>query len=115
MNAAQYTCLGLFVAALTLSCRGCVGKLFYYPDQEVHDLPARHGLKFEEVTFSSRDGTRLSGWFIPAVGTPQGTVIHFHGNAQNMTSHFGFVSWLPQAGFNLFVFDYRNHWGDVAH
>jgi fermentation-respiration switch protein FrsA (DUF1100 family) len=36
-------------------------------------------------------------------------VIHFHGNAQNMSAHFGFVSWLPAEGFNLFVFDYRGY------
>jgi len=36
-------------------------------------------------------------------------VIHFHGNAQNMSAHFGFVSWLPAQGFNLFVFDYRGY------
>jgi hypothetical protein len=36
-------------------------------------------------------------------------VIHFHGNARNMTAHFGFVSWLPAQGFNLFVFDYRGY------
>jgi len=99
----------LLVVAVSLSCQGCVGGMFYYPDQQVYATPARHGLKYEEVTFPSRDGTLLSGWFIPAVGAARGTVIHFHGNAQNMTSHFGFVSWLPSQGFNLFVFDYRGY------
>lgn len=51
----------------------------------------------------------LSGWFIPATTPALGTVIHFHGNAQNMTSHYSFVSWLPRNGFNLFVFDYRGY------
>ncbi|ACM21604.1 hydrolase or acyltransferase, alpha/beta fold family [Geotalea daltonii FRC-32] len=99
----------VLLIALTVLCQGCVGRLFYYPDKETYDTPARHGLPFEEVTFASKDGTRLSGWFIPAVGKPKGTVIHFHGNAQNMTAHFGFVSWLPAEGFNLFVFDYRGY------
>jgi len=99
----------MIILALSLSCQGCVGGMFYYPDKEVYDTPARHGLPYEEVTFPSRDGTRLTGWFIPSVGAPKGTVIHFHGNAQNMTSHFGFVSWLPGQGFNLFVFDYRGY------
>jgi fermentation-respiration switch protein FrsA (DUF1100 family) len=83
--------------------------MFYQPDHKIYDTPVRHGLKYEQVSFSSKDGTRLSGWFIPAVGTPRGTVIHFHGNAQNMTAHFGFVAWLPAQGFNLFVFDYRGY------
>lgn len=99
----------LGVLLLMICCQGCVNSMFYYPDQTVYDTPDRHGLKYEEVSFTSRDGTRLSGWFVPAVGTSKGTVVHFHGNAQNMTSHFSFVSWLPAAGFNLFVFDYRGY------
>ena len=109
MNPVKKTSLLLFALAFAFSCQGCVGRMFYHPDRTVYDTPDRHGLKYEEVTFSSRDGTRLSGWFVPAVGKAKGTVIHFHGNAQNMTAHFGFVSWLPAQGFNLFVFDYRGY------
>lgn len=109
MSAAKRFSLLLFLLPLTFSCQGCVSGMFYQPDHKVYDTPDRHGLKYEQVTFSSKDGTQLSGWFIPAVGTPRGTVIHFHGNAQNMTAHFGFVAWLPAQGFNLFVFDYRGY------
>lgn len=94
---------------LCAACTGCVGQMFYYPDGKVYGTPVAHGLKYDEVTFYSKDGTRLSGWFVPAKGIAKGTVIHFHGNAQNMTAHFDFVSWLPAEGFNLFVFDYRGY------
>ena len=88
--------------------------LFYYPDRVQYDTPERAGLAFEKVYFASADGTRLSGWFIPAKGYPsplevKGTVIHLHGNAQNMTAHWQFVDWMPKRGFNLFVFDYRGY------
>jgi len=88
--------------------------LFYYPDHFQYDTPERVGLAFEKVTFLSMDGTRLSGWFIPAEGfdrprEAKGTVIHLHGNAQNMTAHWQFVDWMPMRGFNLFVFDYRGY------
>jgi fermentation-respiration switch protein FrsA (DUF1100 family) len=39
----------------------------------------------------------------------KGTVVHFHGNAQNMSAHWQFMAWLPQRGFNVFVFDYRGY------
>lgn len=88
--------------------------LFYYPDSMLYDTPKRAGLDYEKVFFKSVDGTRLSGWFIPAVGVAsprdaKGTVIHLHGNAQNMTAHWQFVQWMPLRGFNLFVFDYRGY------
>ncbi len=88
---------------------GCADRFVYYPTREVYGTPGDLGLRYEEVTFHSADGTALSGWFVPATGTAQGTVVHFHGNAQNMTAHFGYVSWLPREGFNVFVFDYRGY------
>jgi hypothetical protein len=84
-------------------------RAFYYPDSHIYTTPDADGLDYEQVRFESEDGTELTGWFISAEGRPQGTVVHFHGNAQNMTAHYSFVSWLPRNGFNLFVFDYRGY------
>ena len=97
--------------ASVITCVGCANRMFYYPDNRVYDTPALHRLPYEAVTFESLDGTKLTGWFVPAVGDAKATVIHLHGNAQNMTSHFSFVSWLPAEGFNVFVFDYRGYGG----
>jgi fermentation-respiration switch protein FrsA (DUF1100 family) len=99
---------------LSFSLSGCVSSPFYYPDHVLYNTPANTGLKFENVVFASGDGTRLTGWFIPAAGyqkpkSAKGTVVHFHGNAQNMSAHWQFVAWLPQRGFNVFVFDYRGY------
>jgi len=88
---------------------GCASRLFYFPDARVYQRPTAEGYAYEEVSFASRDGTRLTGWLVWAPGEARGTVVHFHGNAQNMTAHYSFVDWLPRAGFNLFVFDYRGY------
>ncbi len=85
---------------------------FYFPDRVKYDTPERAGLAFESVYFNSADGTQLSGWFIPATGNTnsvKGTVIHMHGNAQNMSAHWAYADWLPSRGFNLFTFDYRGY------
>jgi len=87
---------------------------FYYPDRLKYDSPERAGLAFESVYFNSADGTLLSGWFIPALGVAEpkaakGTVIHMHGNAQNMTAQWQYVAWVPKRGYNVFVFDYRGY------
>jgi len=109
-KAARFLGLTLALAWLT----GCVQSAFYHPDRVLYDTPARLGLEYEQVTFESKDGTRLVGWFIPARGyadpkRAKGTVVHFHGNAQNLSAHWQFVDWLPQRGFSLFVFDYRGY------
>ena len=103
------TSILLAVLGVAASCFGVLDKLFYCPDRTEYSTPSRDGLAYEEVEFTSEDGTVLSGWFIPALGEAKGTVIHFHGNAQNMSAHFSFVSWLPKNGYNLFVFDYRGY------
>ncbi|SFM75706.1 alpha/beta hydrolase [Variovorax sp. OV329] len=93
---------------------GCVESMFFHPDRVRYATPAALGLRFEPLSFRSTDGTLLSAWFIPAVGRAdsrqaRGTVIHFHGNAQNMSAHRRFVAWLPRKDFNVFVFDYRGY------
>ncbi len=90
-----------------------IDEMLYYPDSVEYQRPNDEDrlvkLEYEEIWFESADGTRLNGWWLPAVGRAEGTVIHLHGNAQNMTSHFSFVDWIPPAGFNLLLFDYRGY------
>lgn len=88
--------------------------LFYFPDRAKYSTPEDAELAYEPVYFKSADGTMLSGWFIPAEGVAssrdaKGTVIHMHGNAQNMTAHWQYAAWVPSRGYNLFVFDYRGY------
>lgn len=72
--------------------------------------PENFNFNYREVTFHPKDGTELIGWFFPAkTAKPKGTIIHFHGNAQNMSAHFLGLSWIMDRGYNLFAFDYRGY------
>jgi len=84
--------------------------VFYHPSREPYDDPRNYDLKYEPVSFRTRDNLTLDGWFFPAVQNPAaGTVIQFHGNAGNITRHFQHVGWLPAAGWNVLCFDYRGY------
>ncbi|MDF3129819.1 alpha/beta hydrolase [Kiritimatiellaeota bacterium B1221] len=100
-----------FLAALLLMLlgSGCANGIFYQPSRRMAAAPDSRELQYEAVNFRSADGTALTGWWLPANGEPKGTVIHFHGNAQNMSTHVQYAEWLPAAGYNLFVFDYRGY------
>lgn len=89
--------------------------LFYFPTKHVYGRPETYDLDFQSVEFNSADGTRLHGWFFPAVGDARGTVVHCHGNAGNITGHFESVKWLPAAGWNVFCFDYRGYGQSGGH
>ena len=72
--------------------------------------PNALGIVAQDIYFSSNDGVRLHGWFLPASKQPaKGTVIFVHGNAENISTHLGSVWWLPAEGFNVFLFDYRGY------
>jgi hypothetical protein len=87
--------------------------MFFYPTRETDPRlePAIHaaGLSYEAVRFKSADGTALSGLFFPSTATSNGTVIQFHGNGDNMTSHAFLAAWLAKERYNVFVFDYRGY------
>jgi len=91
-----------------LSLTGCT-HLFFQPSGRIFSDPADSGLKYETIKFKSLDGTELTGLFFASSGTVLGTIVHFHGNAQNMTSHFPFSAWLAKEGFNVFIMDYRGY------
>jgi len=102
----------VFTALCLSGLSGCVlDSAFYYPSQTDHGNPGQAGLRYEAVRFVSRDGTQLSGWFLPVAGgdskNAKGTVIHVHGNAENMSAHWSLVGWLTLRGYNVFMFDYR--------
>lgn len=108
--------LGIFIVFIAgvMILTACAQKAFYYPDHEDYGSPTQAGLPYEEVWFHSADGTKLHGWFVPAKGVDSprnalGTVVHFHGNAQNLSAHWHGIKWLPEQGFNVFLFDYRGY------
>ena len=101
---------GILVAGLALAVLpSCAQQAFYHPDRHDYTRPEHTTQTWQDVFFHSKDSTKLHGRFAPATGTAKGTVIHVHGNAQNLSAHWDFVSWLPAQGYNVFAFDYRGY------
>lgn len=90
--------------SLLVSC----GHVFYQPIKGALFAPERVGLAPEEVWLTSADGTKLLAWAFRAPN-PKGTILQFHGNAENMSSHFLNLAWVLKEGFDLLVFDYRGY------
>jgi fermentation-respiration switch protein FrsA (DUF1100 family) len=99
----------LFIILITILGQGC-SHVFYQPSPKHFVDPAQFKLKYEDIYFKSSDGTKLNGWFFPAkTKNPKGTIVQFHGNAQNISTHFFSLIWLIDEGYNLFTFDYRGY------
>lgn len=99
----------LLVLILGLKLVGLDAK-FYYPNDNVYLRPEDLNMVYEDVYFTTADNVQLHGWFLPAHQTPaRGLVVHFHGNAGNVTAHLGLVNWLPLQGYHVLMFDYRGY------
>lgn len=52
----------------------------------------------------------VHAWYFPAQSKiKKGFVVHFHGNGENLTTHFNFFKWMTQFGFDYLIFDYRGY------
>jgi fermentation-respiration switch protein FrsA (DUF1100 family) len=99
----------LFFIASLFAIQSC-SHVFYQPSREHFYDPAKFNLTYEDVWFHAKDGTKLHGWFFPSrIKKAKGTIIQFHGNAQNISTHFMSLVWLVNEGYNLFTFDYRGY------
>lgn len=87
-------------------------RLMYFPFGQVPD-PVATGLKgATAVTFNSRDGLALTGWFITTTPTPRFTVIVFNGNAGNRAHRVPLAQAFAAEGLAVLLLDYRGFGGN---
>jgi fermentation-respiration switch protein FrsA (DUF1100 family) len=94
---------------LGLLCAGC-NSYFYWPEQRppIPQITSASGLQIHQ--FESGDGTRLQGWFLPSRREDtQGLAVYCHGADTNVGDYYHDVSYLPDYGFDVFMFDYRGY------
>jgi uncharacterized protein len=103
----------LFAFSALLLLAGCTGT-FFQPDRRLAATPADLGLAYESLRLRAADGTELFAWFLPARGEARASVLFLHGNAENISTHFANVAWMPAEGFNVFALDYRGYGGSAG-
>ena len=87
---------------------GC-NSLFYFPDSVKYGDPAKLEYTTDEKMLESEPGNHIKVIRLHATGKRKGSVVHFHGNAQNMTAHPAFTYWIPDEGYDLYIFDYQGY------
>lgn len=89
---------------LALGVAGC-SSLLYHPSDREYFSAKDFGLRVEDLQLGP-----LHAWHVRAgQERPHGLVVFFHGNAENLTSHFSTLAWLPAEGFEYLIFDYRGY------
>jgi len=80
----------------------------YFPERVLVADPRSVGLHFESISFETKDGVKLSGWFIPRENS-RGMVLFFHGNAGNISHRLDSIQMFHRLGLSVFIFDYRGY------
>jgi len=125
---------GLLAGLIVLIAAILARRLITPPRPPLWATPDELGMSYDNVLFPALDGIRLGGWFIPAPADSQrngATIIMVHGWTWNRLGTpandlFSRLSGstavellrlafsLHQDGFNVFMFDQRNHGESAA-
>lgn len=108
MTYRQPTAYLIFFVLIVFLLQGCTN-VFFQPMKPLLLTPKAANLSYEDIYFKSTNDVTLHAWFLPSKTPAKGTVFFLHGNAENISTHLGSVYWLPEEGFNVFIWDYRGY------
>ena len=91
------------------------------PDTDIGVAPNAMGLYYETVTFNSKDGTELNGWYIPSINASEiledgdkailrkrPGVVLCHGIGTNRKQMLPMAAFLNSKGYEVLLFDFRS-------
>lgn len=114
---------------VSLGCASCT-RVYYQPTPWIYSLPDDLSIDWVayriETASNNLTQPTLSAWeLLPTfekaskpetlsddettLSQSRGTVLHFHGNAQNMSAHYLYVAWLTSFKYRVITFDYRGY------
>jgi hypothetical protein len=87
--------------------------LLYFPQRDPIGPAASYLPGATDLSFTTEDGLRLSGWFVPASAKPSGiTVLVCSGNGGDRSHRAGLARGLASAGHAVMLYDYRGYGGN---
>ena len=105
--------LSLVILTLPMFRSFLTNALLFHPTAGQDATPSDIGLSYEEHWFTSEDGTRTQGWWIPQQTQDAErlniTVLLFHGNAGTISHRLEFHRQLHRLGVSLMAVEYRGY------
>ncbi|WP_374029113.1 alpha/beta hydrolase [Bdellovibrio bacteriovorus] len=66
----------------------------------------------QQIELAGSDGNKIIGWYFKSKATkPKARLLFFHGNAENISSHFIALHWILKHDYDYFIFDYPGYGG----
>lgn len=105
----------IIISLLTVafSLTGCSSMLYQPSVSEFFDARGAK-LPFEDVFFQNEEQVLLHGRYFKGTDSqkgkkPRARILFFHGNGENLTSHFASLLFLLEQGYDYFIFDYQGY------
>ena len=104
-----YRLTSCFFILIQTSC----SHLYYYPDSYLYYHPEKLPIRPTQYEFEDSHHRKLIGWYFRNNQNtkPKAKILFFHGNAQNISSHFAGLYWILKEGYDFFIFDYPGYGG----
>ena len=112
INSSQKITIRLSAVILLCYFLTACTSLIFRPQSHYDALSKEIDTVKQDIYFKSQDGTKLHGWYLPSTQDstkPKKTILYLHGTTKNISRHLGFVSWLPEKGYEVYIFDYRGY------
>jgi fermentation-respiration switch protein FrsA (DUF1100 family) len=101
----------LILISVSALLTGC-SSLLYYPQREILYDPAKVNLKPQDVWIKT-EHEDIHAWLFKANKDinkkSKGTFVFFHGNAENLTSHYLSLAWILEYNYDFLIFDYPGY------
>ncbi len=101
--------LSSFFSFCFIFLSGCTS-FIYQPDSYMYSQPEKMTPIPQQIALQGPEG-RIIVWKFSKKGSKKTKIILFHGNAQNISSHFYSLYWLPGFGYDYYIFDYPSYGG----
>jgi alpha-beta hydrolase superfamily lysophospholipase len=99
----------ILIIAATIFLNSCTAVVFQ-PSKQFYFSPEQTlGMAPDEYRISINDKVSLHAWRFSTQQPRKGVIVQFHGNAENMSSHYTSVAWMISRGYDLVTFDYRGY------
>lgn len=97
--------------AMMILCTAACSSLLYYPSRVRFTDPKSLSYTPQEVRFKESSGNEVVAWYFQQPkGLPvKARLVFFHGNGQNLSTHYISLYWLLQHGYEFLIFDYPGY------
>ena len=94
---------------LLLILNTACSSLLYHPTDHMFVKAESLENKPQDIYFKSKENNKkLHAWYF-STKKPKGLIVFFHGNAQNLSSHFLHLYWVLKFNYDFMIFDYQGY------